>query len=947
VDLRAEVDGLLAAHEGAGAFGDRPVFAATDVPAAVSTAEAGPARRHPFVWFAGLAAAVSLVLFGYAAFLIVRDGRTRVVFGWHEVQRGDRWYVGTVGPAAPGLEVGDHILTMDGVAPVGPAGFDFHCRGLSAGDRYGLEVVRGGARRRLTLTVASAPASLAPRLAYFFVSVVWCVVGLFVGFARPDSAVGRLACLSSVATSHVFLSVGIIGLGFMVAPLHAVLGYHFFCRFPSGPVPRGPWRAALALLYLTGGLRAAVGLLVAGTAFVAGVAGAVRYGALMQRLELVTLLTFLGGVVGMLAVIPYKYRRLTDPDERRRVRWVVWGSGTALLPNLWYMAVALLQGPVGPRLALFTNACSVAIPICMAYAVLKHRVLDIRVVVRRGVQYLLARRALQAAVALPIVVLAWTVVVHRHRTIAETVAANTGYLSWIVAAALGLRFRRPIQASLDRRFFREQLDREQLLLALLDDVGRVDSISDLSRLVSAKLDSAVHPKALYLWFRDPAEHAAAASADPLLSPADFPAEEHWLAWLDAKGGGAALPLPADALSRAEARWLGQRGVSLVMPITDGADRVVGALLLGEKRSEEPYGADDRRLLQAIARQTAVVRENLRLRARVSEEARIRHEVLARLDERVPGLLKECPRCGGCSEGDVERCPQDGQALVFSLPVARTVDGRYRLDRLIGKGGMGAVYEAHDLRLGRVVAVKVLLGRAFGQPSALRRFRREARAAARLNHPNIVSVYDFGSVEGQGAYLVMERVSGTTLRAALVRAGVLSARDVMDWFDPLLEGLSAAHAQGIVHRDLKPENVIGRKDGSRGLAVKILDFGLAKFHAGEPPASGTVTVEGAVVGTLGYMSPEQLAGGAVDQRTDIFAVGVMLAEALTGQRPFESRRPGERARAAAPFELPATSPWAAAVDALLQRCLAMDPGDRYTSAAALRDDVLAALRFHVV
>ena len=121
-----------------------------------------------------------------------------------------------------------------------------------------------------------------------------------------------------------------------------------------------------------------------------------------------------------------------------------------------------------------------------------------------------------------------------------------------------------------------------------------------------------------------------------------------------------------------------------------------------------------------------MRENLRLRARVSDEVRVRHDVLARLDGRLPDLLKECPACGACFDGEVERCARDGAPLTLSLPVSRTIDGKYRLDQLIGKGGMGAVYEARDLRLDRSVAVKVLLGRAFGHQPALRRFRREAR-----------------------------------------------------------------------------------------------------------------------------------------------------------------------------------------------------------------------------
>jgi len=249
--------------------------------------------------------------------------------------------------------------------------------------------------------------------------------------------------------------------------------------------------------------------------------------------------------------------------------------------------------------------------------------------------------------------------------------------------------------------------------------------------------------------------------------------------------------------------------------------------------------------------------------------------------------------------------------------------------------MGAVYEARDLVLGRSVAVKIMLGEAFGQPHALRRFRREAQAAARLNHPNVVSVYDFGPLEGQGAYLVMERVSGATLRTTLVRAGVLAPPVAGSWFDPLLAGLAAAHAQGVIHRDLKPENVIGCADGAGSLLVKILDFGLAKLDAVPTAASGTLTAEGMVLGTLGYMSPEQRARGEVDHRTDIFAVGVMLAEALTGWRPFD-----HEAREPVPGPLSRDLP--PALHSLLQRCLARDPDDRYESVAQLRSDLVPAL-----
>jgi serine/threonine-protein kinase len=248
-------------------------------------------------------------------------------------------------------------------------------------------------------------------------------------------------------------------------------------------------------------------------------------------------------------------------------------------------------------------------------------------------------------------------------------------------------------------------------------------------------------------------------------------------------------------------------------------------------------------------------------------------------------------------------------------------------------------------LARVVAVKILLGRAFGQQTALRRFRREARAAARLDHPRIVRMYDYGALEGEGAYIVMERLQGSTLRVELERLKTMRPLEVAAWFDQILDGLAAAHVQGIVHRDLKPENVMGRRSELDRLAVTILDFSLAKEAAADAFTTGTMTLEGAVMGTLGYMSPEQLLGQPVDHRTDLFAVGVMLAEALTGRRPFHADTPLDVSRAVLhqTYHLPATSPGSLAVDAVLQRCLAKDPSSRFSSAEALRQTLIPTLR----
>ncbi|MGE5275979.1 MAG: protein kinase domain-containing protein, partial [Acidobacteriota bacterium] len=213
-------------------------------------------------------------------------------------------------------------------------------------------------------------------------------------------------------------------------------------------------------------------------------------------------------------------------------------------------------------------------------------------------------------------------------------------------------------------------------------------------------------------------------------------------------------------------------------------------------------------------------------------------------------------------------------------------GPYEILAPIGAGGMGEVWRARDPRLGREVAIKVLPASFSADADRLRRFEQEARAAGILNHPNLTAVHDIGTHEG-APYVVQELLEGETLRQALA-GGKLSARRAIDYAIPIARGLAAAHEKGIVHRDLKPENIFVTRDGR----VKILDFGLAKLMAadGRPEATNLPTATagtepGVLLGTLGYMSPEQVKGKPADARSDIFAFGAILYEMLSGQRAF--------------------------------------------------------------
>src|SRR5262250_172128 len=221
-------------------------------------------------------------------------------------------------------------------------------------------------------------------------------------------------------------------------------------------------------------------------------------------------------------------------------------------------------------------------------------------------------------------------------------------------------------------------------------------------------------------------------------------------------------------------------------------------------------------------------------------------------------------------------------------------GPYEIQAPLGAGGMGEVYRARDTRLAREVAVKILPVYLAGDPERLHRFEREARAVATLNHPNILAIYDVGQYESV-PFLVSELLEGESLRQPLER-GSLSHRTTIEYGVQIAQGLAAAHDKGIVHRDLKPENVFVTADGR----VKILDFGLAKLtqpEGGSGPQTNVATASpgtepGVVMGTLGYMSPEQIKGRAADARSDIFAFGAILYEMLAGRRAFQADSAGE-------------------------------------------------------
>jgi serine/threonine protein kinase/formylglycine-generating enzyme required for sulfatase activity/dienelactone hydrolase len=269
-------------------------------------------------------------------------------------------------------------------------------------------------------------------------------------------------------------------------------------------------------------------------------------------------------------------------------------------------------------------------------------------------------------------------------------------------------------------------------------------------------------------------------------------------------------------------------------------------------------------------------------------------------------------------------------------------GHYRIVEQIGAGGMGVVYRAHDERLDRDVAIKVLPEEVAQSGDRLARFEREAKAVAQLAHPNILEIWDFGSEDGT-PYAVMELLEGESLRKVIGSDG-LSTGKAVDYALAIADGLAAAHDKGIIHRDLKPENAFLTKDGR----VKILDFGLAKLRVPdadlttETPTQTLDTAPGGLIGTIPYMAPEQVQGHPADHRSDIFALGVVLYEMLTGQRPFRGSSTVETAAAILKEDpevitLAATG-MAPGIANIVSKCLEKEPAKRFQTAAELAEEL---------
>jgi hypothetical protein len=526
-------------------------------------------------------------------------------------------------------------------------------------------------------------------------------------------------------------------------------------------------------------------------------------------------------------------------------------------------------------------------PLSLAYAILRHQLFDIRVIIRQGLRYAAARKLLLLGPPAVIAVFLLDLYAHRDKSMNEVLRDR----AWIYAILAGLAVllhqqRKRWLEALDRRFFREQYNAHEILRATLEKVHAATSLAQVAPAVVKQIEAAMHVQYCAIVDHQPNErfYRSIAVCPDQFSPPLLPANSKIVELSTLLGKPVAVsPDNSNWLSRQlpknEWRLLRDSGISLLAPIRNSRNDAL--MLLGRKRSEEPFTSEDERLIEDVTIGLALLPGRSAANNRAME------------------LCAECPSCGRCYETNLGTCPNDGARLV-TAPVPYCLDERFRLQCRIGKGGMGIVYEATDLQIQRKVAIKIISQEWTGSSDAVERFRRESKVLGGFQHPNVVTLFDVGITPQGRPFLVMELLSGLTLRQELDRTKALPLEQIRDIVHQLCAALSAAHRRSLMHRDLKPANIFlcGNTDqrsmcehARSDLIVKILDFGLAKLAEEPSRAESSAmfsTAVGQIAGTPAYLAPEVLRGGQAQRVSDIWAMSVITFEMLTGQNPFASR-----------------------------------------------------------
>ena len=795
-----------------------------------------------------------------------------------------------------GLRAGDRIVSANGLTIRRQINWDMASLTFEVGRPLRLDIEREGRRCDLSLTPERRTQSVfrLPIVSLLAgADLLTLVLAFVVAFRRPNDLVARIGAWF-LATAAMFMFPPVPGLATAWRHLPVPLGALLWIAQVSGSVFPGIFFTFFATFPRPLFRRRWIWWLVWAPSLATASFLPVQYALVYQQpstapepfLSVPISFAVLGCyVLGGLMFLVMNYRRLKDINERRRVRVLVVGAVVGWVAAGTFLAFIVVGGGRATA-AFFSTPLPLMVlmlfpvfPLSFAYAILRHRVFDLGVMVRRGLQYTLARGVLLTAVPVLGLALLSDLLLHGQRPLLEILRAR----GWIYVVLGGLATaayvkRQSWLEALDRRFFRERYDAQRLLREVVEEVREERSFERVAPHVVARIEAALHSEFAGLLVREPGEPnyrslamAPAGRALPVL-----PAESKLMSLVRLLGRPLEMPQTGSSwigkqLPHEETEFLRRAQIELLVPISAAADRREAMLVLGAKRSEEPYSHEDQDLLVAITSSLALLLEKP-LGARA-----------ARTD-----IFEECPQCGACYDSGATRCVQEGARLV-PVVLPRLLEGRYRLERRLGRGGMGTVYSAADTALERGVAVKVIREDLVGSAEAAERFRQEGRIAASFAHPNVVTIYDFGVAHGTRAFLVMELLEGATLREALGPQKCFAPAQVLSILRDVCAALEAAHHRQVVHRDLKPENIFLVRS-ERGDIAKVLDFGIAKFLSTATQQRTADTAPGALLGTLPYMSPEQWLGQQPLPAWDLWAVAVVAYEMLTGTHPFGDKSP---------------------------------------------------------
>ncbi len=791
-----------------------------------------------------------------------------------------------------GLLAGDRIVRANGQVLEQAADWHRVRVHLDPSKPLALDILRAGRPVSLSLTLRAGirewrtgpprPGLVAFRIA----QVITLALAIAVAFKRashPPALIGALL-LASIATLSIVLPMRIVAFWDALPwPLGALLWipfatsvavgpllFTFFAVFPRRMLPTRTLTAALIPAVVI------VGWVVNSWHHVMrdlGPATGIRDG---TPVVFIANVVYAGCAVMLLVGHQRAARSLTD---RRRIRVLRLGTIVGMAAGVG-VVIGYWRDPgsdiFATRTLTLLALVFLTVPASFAYAILRHRLFDVGLVVRLGLRYALARRFVDAVIPMLAAVLLVDVIVHRTQPLVTMIELRWWWFSLLGAALFVVRARREEWLRrVDRRFFRERYDAQRLLRSIAEQITRASNFEAILPSVMQQVDEALRPQFVTVLTHVPAEAMFARVS------ASSSGDDRWRALpesLAVVGVLSVLRKPL-ALSLGDTAWVRHQlpleerallleyGIELLVPISAEAsgEPPLGLLVLGPRRSEEPYNQEDLDLLATIAEAVGALLDRTSLDGRA---------------------LAECDTCGRCFDAGPARCADDGHTLVVS-PGSRILNGRYRLERRLGRGGMGTVYQAVDDVLERTVALKLIRHDVAAPMDLATRFRFEARAAAGFAHPHVVRVYDFGVDRERRPFLVMELLEGDTLRQRLAGGVRVPAAEALHILRGVCSALSAAHGQALVHRDLKPENIFLQRHAS-GIVPKVLDFGLARAFATTPPLQAATLVGtsgGLLVGTLEYMAPEQVAGDEVSPDWDLWALGVIAYEMLTGTHPF--------------------------------------------------------------